>query len=82
MDLSLPKYVRFNFLLVLISGALVTVSFFYLFVKPLLEVQDFMKFLFIISVGFFVYGLIMVYSNYQKEIELLSFQILSQKRQL
>ena len=80
MDLSLPKYVRFDFLLVLISAGLMTLSFYYLYVEQIDEIQNFMKFLFVIGCPLFIYSLSIVYRNYQMEMDLVSFQILDAKK--
>ena len=70
MDVSFPKYVRYDFLIFLVGLGLMYFSFYYIFVHPLENLVK-IAFIFIFSLGGFIFimGIGDMYNNYTIEME-------------
>ena len=68
MELGLPKYVRYDFLITLLGIGLVVFAYYFRFIHQQLQLQeDHYAFLIVIGVGIFFYGISQMYYNYKIE---------------
>ena len=79
MDLGLPKYVRYDFLVTLIGIVFIVFAFYYKNIKPL---KIDITLAYIIGIPLVIYGTGQMYNNYKMELELISLQSIEKRREL
>lgn len=74
MDVSLPKYIRYDFLMTLIGLVLFAFSIYYAYINYIQKLENITGLSFILSIGLLSYGLGQMYNNYSLESELFSLE--------